>query len=317
MLLSIALVRGPGFWEISVDAIGIDIVEELLDDADEGEDESSDASATVGRMVGRLGDLAVSWVLSAQSSVDSVINPDASAALSIMSSSMLQAGAVRLWTLPPPHIPEVDCRRNVTALITQSLQQLPQTHHIDAGLCEPMQEAHLSAHAHVLHAELLLELRSATEKPQQRQQRLAWHIERARLSLHNACSTSAVACVLLMRLHLIQARLLMQSNSSSKRQAEQALDELVNACRAGRDMRKAEEAIPIQAALGECCKLVLQQLQVVLRTLCTRETAQRQEKSSELNARCWKGLYRAALQFSHAEIENVPPLYDAVLEPGN
>merc|ERR1712046_163832 len=99
-----------------------------------------------------------------------------------------------------------------------------------AGHCSSMNEASLCAHAHLLHGELLLES-AGSEKLHSRLQRVAWHIERARLALHSTGSVGVATCVLLVHLHILQAKLRGQGNGAPRRQAEQALDELVSGCR--------------------------------------------------------------------------------------
>merc|ERR1712046_192652 len=102
-----------------------------------GTDEIPDTNMTVLQTIGHLGDLAMELVLSAHQSVDTVVNPEAVAALSMMSSSVLQAAAARLRTLPPACAPETEWRRTAMALLTRSLQMLPQA----AGHCSSMNEA--------------------------------------------------------------------------------------------------------------------------------------------------------------------------------
>merc|ERR1711865_42701 len=234
--------------------------------------------------------------------------------LSTMSSGVLQAAAARLWVLPPQHVPDAEFRRTVIALLTRSLQFMPQAHHSDSGQCQPMHEAYLCAHAHQFQGEILLETcrLAGSEKPQQRQQRVAWHIERARLALHSTETTSAAACCLLVHLHILQAKLLGQGGAGTRRQTEQTLDELVTGCRTIASVQcSGDESAPVQFAYDQSCKMLLHQLQVVLRILCTREV-QKHEKLLDAHSHTrFKELYRATLQIKYTELASVPEQYDA------
>lgn len=321
-ILNTAAVSDVNLWDTTLDMANFGAVRELCkchdDDSGKEDDEecgecdteTPDMSMTVGQMIGRLGHVAMEMVFSMQQNVDAIVNPEPAKALATMASGILQSGAARLWVLPPPCVPETECHRTAATLLTQALQLLPPAQSSDNGQCQPM-AALLCAHAHHLHAEILLA--SSMERPQNRHQRTTWHIERARLALHSTASTGPAACVLLVRLHILQAKLLAQGSTNPRRQAEMALDEIVTGCRIIASMpRRNGDLSALCMPFQESRKLLLQQLQVVLRVLCTRENLKQEKPADAQNLSRFKELYRVSLQLTYAEVANIPTLYETI-----
>jgi len=247
--------------------------------------------------VGRLGDEAISMSMAAQQSVDSVVEPEAAAALAVMASGALQAAATRLLRFPPSGVPEGECRRAATALLVRSLQCLPQPQHIGGGTAASAAHAvHTAcqcAHSHLVQAEFHIDARAGIVDKHQKHQ-VTWHLERARTALHGTDGPDTL--VLLAHIHLAHAR--HHFGSTAPKRLEQSLDEIVAGCRA---VGGLVSTLKGDAAVEEVSKLLLQRLQAILLEFCS----QRVERSVRV-----KELYRAVLQLRPCDIAGVPDLCD-------
>merc|ERR1712151_959777 len=114
--------------------------------------------------------------------------------------------------MPPRGVTEIECRRAVVAMLTQSLQVLGENvSSASRGgstgnrTCA-VHVAHLQANAHLMQIEVNSDGGNGIERNQQRHQRTtAWHLERAGSALHAATNLGTATRVLLAHLHLAHA----------------------------------------------------------------------------------------------------------------
>jgi len=306
-----------------------------LCDVDTGQADWSNA----GQCVGRLGDLAIAMCAEAQQSVDSDIEQDVAGVLTLMSSGAMQAAAMRLWAFPPLGMEVTDCRQAVTDMVARSLQLLPNTNHgsCSQGIGSAGIGPRLSAHAHLMQAEMQIEIRSQAsfeKTQQQRHQRVSWHLEKARSALHGAEDDGVLALVLLAHLHAAHAQLICQGPGASRKQLEHALEELLSGCRVAASMGQAGWPTTLHAgAQDEMCRLLLHGLRKTLHELCARELKESQASGEAAAATSnasssttyqgashsatsgpWKTLYRAVLQLTPAAVASVPELHSSIVK---
>jgi len=298
-----------------------------------------------GQIVARLGDKAMVLAMEAVQSVDSVVEPDVAAILALMASGALQSVAMQLLAMSPLQAAGADSRRAALSMLAKSLQLLPSssTRGVPerSSLCDvasvAQTTASLAAHAHLLQGEIHIDaVGTIGAERKQLQQRIVWHLERARAALHGADCTNKHFVPILVHIYVAHSRLLSnQASWMSKRQADQALkqalEELVAACRAVGAVCSVAEGkvatlyaqptlawcVAAEGALHESRDLLMQRFRSLLREICTREATSMAGgvascsggTSGEGNGTgLWKALYRAVLQLNAAEVASVPSL---------
>jgi len=180
--------------------------------------------------------------------------------------------------------------------------------------------------------------RSISRLQGQLQQRVVWHLERARIALHGSDCTNQHLFPILVHIHIAHSQLLSHwAIWTQRRQADQALkqavEEVAAACHAVGAAAEEELAAPsaelaqvwcvaADGALSESRDLLMQRLQYFLRKICTREATSMAGGVATCSVgtigegRCpgsWKALYRAVLQLSATDVASVPALSASLL----
>eukprot|EP00446_Apocalathium_sp_SHHI-4_P006663 CAMPEP_0177154646 /NCGR_PEP_ID=MMETSP0367-20130122/1744_1 /TAXON_ID=447022 ORGANISM="Scrippsiella hangoei-like, Strain SHHI-4" /NCGR_SAMPLE_ID=MMETSP0367 /ASSEMBLY_ACC=CAM_ASM_000362 /LENGTH=402 /DNA_ID=CAMNT_0018599927 /DNA_START=76 /DNA_END=1284 /DNA_ORIENTATION=- len=323
LLVSRALLWIDGSAEAGLSESENSLLQELLEadeDAEDAEDERSELDGTpsetpVFRYVGRLGDQAMALAFAAQKGVDAVVEHEVVSVISLMASGALQAAAARFWAWPPAGLPAPDARRAAISMLTQSLDLLPPGNHFSAP-CITALAPNMCAHAHLMQAEVQADI-AAPDKPQHKQQRIVWHLDKACSALHSNTAEVVSACpssLLLVHIHITRARLFLCSGvgAGGKKHAEQAVEELISGCRelrraCGLDggSRAVDAPSPAWAEAGEA---LLKHLRSTLRELCAKGVSGDGAAGKDR----WKVLYRATLQLTSSwHLVGIPELYDS------
>jgi len=336
-------------------SVGEEMLEvDKREDSTEGRCRGADVAATAvkperGQVVARLGDQALALAMEAERGIDSVVEPDVAAVVALMASGALQAVTMQLLTLPPLQVAAADSRRAALSMLAKSLQVLPSsTRGVPErrSLCDVASVAHtnasLAAHAHLLQSEIHIDTAGTVgAERKQLQQRVVWHLERARIALHGSNCTNQHLVPILVHVHIAHSQLLSnQASWTSRRQADQALkqavEELVAACHAvgavgaaaeGELAAPSAELAPVwrvaaDGALSESRDLLMQRLRSFLREICTREATSMAGGVATCSVGTsgegsypgsWKALYRAVLQLSATDVASVPALCASLL----
>eukprot|EP00930_Biecheleria_cincta_P002525 TRINITY_DN103536_c0_g1_i1.p1 TRINITY_DN103536_c0_g1~~TRINITY_DN103536_c0_g1_i1.p1 ORF type:complete len:1352 (+),score=272.85 TRINITY_DN103536_c0_g1_i1:33-4088(+) len=304
---------------VQLSAEELSVLYRICEEDDTSENEGDEASKDGERdgdaltLIGRLGDRAVATAMTALQSIDCIVEPGAVTSLSLMASGALQSAASRLQALPPPGLPVAECRRATFDMLTQALQVLPASIGSSSTAASNMprhlaqQAACLAAQANLTQCELYANICvGSSDKPQQRQQHIQWHLDKACAALHCAVTqeehgVSPMTSSVLAHAHLLRSQLLGTGRVVSKRPQEQSVQEVMAGCR-------ILVNAPAQAALpddvrAKAQELLLEQARIALRALCA---GVKEKPASDV---CWKELYRISLKLEPSGLEQLLVAY--------